>query len=138
MEGAVDLLALIKEAYEHARARGPSDAVTRSLARALQSEQRRQLGRQQDAVHRERLDRMTREVQELEEKPPAVSSNPRLGDLTGRQIGVWRVKRLGRAGGTTPLWVCFCEGCGFERLVTGAQLRSRPPACDACGRRAAK
>lgn len=54
-------------------------------------------------------------------------------DLTGLQLGVWKVIAYNRSAGQTPRWQCQCVHCGHEREVLGAHLRNNPPNCKECG-----
>ena len=64
-----------------------------------------------------------------------MAKNPRIIDMTGRQIGRWTVlKQAGNAPGGAALWMCLCA-CGTQKAVGGQDLRSgRTQSCGCASR----
>lgn len=75
-------------------------------------------------------------------KPRPRPHKTRLIDMTGRVVGMWRVRRRAPNGDEGQVqWVCLCAadlgGCGEEFVVHGASLRAgTSSACMSCAQRA--
>ena len=66
-----------------------------------------------------------------------VRNGPPALDMSGLQVGHWRVKHQAISRRRRAQWMCECL-CGDRRVFAGTQLRSMPARgvepCRACGR----
>lgn len=141
------LLELIDQAMSEAMEAASYGAMAK-LALAKVAEQKRiDQGARQKVAAQERVARLAvsvetrRAVQAKVATAPVVATRtgPGMGNIKGLTLGPWKVLHVeerGIAAGPTPKWQCQCVGCGAKRLVNGAQLRNKPPACGGCGRAA--
>lgn len=51
-------------------------------------------------------------------------------DETGSIYGDWEVRERRANAGGNATWLCQCETCGAQRVISGINLRARPPICE--------